>query len=160
MINNAIIFVAVALILTAVSYLLDREKTKAGLKKGLQMFKGIAVPFLNILILVSLVLYFVPPDFIAKYLGRNSGIWGFVIPAVIGSITLIPGFISYPIAAVLIRQGASYTTVATFMTTLMMVGIVTLPLEAKYFGFRVAVIRNTLNFFAAIVIGLLVGLCY
>jgi len=41
-----------------------------------------------------------------------------------------------------------------------MVGVVTLPLEAKYFGFRVAVIRNTLNFFAAIVIGLLVGLCY
>jgi hypothetical protein len=46
------------------------------------------------------------------------------------------------------------------MTTLMMVGIVTLPLEAKYFGVRVAVIRNILNLGAAVTIGLLVGLWY
>ena len=42
--------------------------------------------------------------------------------------------------------------VATFMTTLMMVGVVTLPLEIKYFGRNVAIVRNVLNFFAAIVI--------
>jgi uncharacterized membrane protein YraQ (UPF0718 family) len=72
--------------------------------------------------------------------------------AFVGSITLIPGFISYPIAASLIAQGASYTVVATFMTTLMMVGVVTFPLEAKYFGRRVALVRNILNFFAAIII--------
>jgi len=45
-----------------------------------------------------------------------------MVAAVVGSITLIPGFISYPIASVLIREGASYAVVATFMTTLMMVG--------------------------------------
>jgi uncharacterized membrane protein YraQ (UPF0718 family) len=140
MINNAIIFIAVALILTAVSYLLDRKKTKAGLKKGYQMFKGIAVPFLNILIVVSFALYLVPQSFVIKYLGSGAGFFGFAIAAIIGSIALIPGFISYPIAATLIRQGASYSTVATFMTTLMMVGIATLPLESKYFGLRVATI--------------------
>ena len=77
--------------------------------------------------------------------------------AVIGSITLIPGFISYPIASVLIMEGASYAVVATFMTTLMMVGVVTLPLEIKYFGRSVAVLRNVLNFVAAVVIGTCVG---
>jgi len=122
------------------------------------MFKSIAIPFLNILILVSLALYFIPQSLIIKYLGAGSGIWGLAIAAVVGSVTLIPGFISYPIAAALIKQGASYTTVATFMTTLMMVGVVTFPLEAKYFGNRVATIRNVLNFIAAIIIGLLVGL--
>ncbi len=160
MVNNAIIFIGVSIVLTAISYILDREKTKAGLKRGFQMFKGIAVPFLNILIFVSLVLYFVPQSLIVKYLGAGAGFFGFAIAAIIGSITLIPGFISYPIAATLIRQGASYTTVATFMTSLMMVGIITLPLEARYFGVKVAIIRNLLNFAAAITIGLLVGLCY
>jgi uncharacterized membrane protein YraQ (UPF0718 family) len=58
----------------------------------------------------------------------------------------------------LIKQGASYTVVATFMTTLMMVGIVTLPLEIRYFGKKVAILRNALNFIIAIIIGLLVGL--
>ncbi|RAL68816.1 hypothetical protein C1G86_1545 [Dehalococcoides mccartyi] len=46
---------------------------------------------------------------------------------------------------------------ATFMTTLMMVGVVTLPLEIRYFGKRVAITRNLLNFVAAIIIGLVVG---
>lgn len=158
MINNAVIFIIVSVVLTVVSFVLDRRKTIMGLKKGLNMFRNIAVPFLNILILVSLVLYIVPPWLIVKYLGAGSGWVGLAIAAIVGSITLIPGFISYPIASVLIKQGASYTTVATFMTTLMMVGVVTLPLEIKYFGRNVAILRNVLNFITAIVIGVFVGL--
>jgi len=122
------------------------------------MFRNILAPFLNILIMVSVLLYLIPPSVISRYLGPDSGIMGLGIAAVVGSITLIPGFISYPIAAGLIKQGASYTVVATFMTTLMMVGVVTLPLEIKYFGRRVAITRNLLNFVAAIFIGLVVGL--
>ena len=158
MIDNAFIFIIVSILLTFVSFLLDRRKTMLGLKKGWKMFQNVAIPFLNILILVSLVLQVVPPSLIVQYLGAGSGWGGLAIAAIVGSITLIPGFISYPIASVLIKQGASYTTVATFMTTLMMVGVVTLPLEIKYFGRRVAILRNVLNFIAAIVIGLFVGL--
>ena len=122
------------------------------------MFKNIVVPFLNILILVSLLLFIVPPQMIVKYLGAGSGALGFMIAAVVGSITLIPGFISYPIASGLLRQGASYSTIAVFMTTLMMVGVVTLPLEIKYFGKKTAVLRNSLNLIAAVVIGILIGI--
>ena len=158
MIKNAVIFIIVSIVLTLVSLLLDFKKTMEGLKRGFLMFKNIAIPFLNILILVSLVLYIIPQTVIVKYLGSGSGVMGLALAAIVGSITLIPGFISYPIAATLIRQGASYTTVATFMTALMMVGVVTFPLEAKYFGKKVAVMRNALNFVIAIIIGLLVGL--
>lgn len=122
------------------------------------MFRNIVNPFLNILMLVSLLLYLVPPQWITKYLGAASGSAGFTLAAIVGSITLIPGFISYPIAASLLKQGASYATVAVFMTTLMMVGVVTLPLEIKYFGKEVAILRNSLNFVVAIIIGLLIGI--
>jgi uncharacterized membrane protein YraQ (UPF0718 family) len=156
--NNAIIYITVCVVLCLVSFVFDRKKTLAGLKKGWNMFRNILPPFLNILIMVSVLLYLIPPSVISRYLGPDSGIMGLGIAAVVGSITLIPGFISYPIAAGLIKQGASYTVVATFMTTLMMVGVVTLPLEIKYFGRRVAITRNLLNFVAAIIIGLVVGL--
>ena len=157
MINNALIFIIVSVVMTLISLVLDRKKTVMGLKKGWKMFQNIAVPFLNILILVSLALYVVPPSLIIHYLGPESGWAGQMIAAIVGSITLIPGFISYPIAAVLIKEGASYAVVATFMTTLMMVGVVTLPLEIAYFGRKVAILRNVLNFIAAIVIGTFVG---
>jgi uncharacterized membrane protein YraQ (UPF0718 family) len=155
--NNALIFIIVSVAMTLVSLVLDRKKTMMGLKKGWKMFQNIAVPFLNILILVSLALYVMPPSLIMRYLGPESGWAGQMIAALVGSITLIPGFISYPIASVLIKEGASYAVVATFMTTLMMVGVVTLPLEIRYFGGKVAILRNALNFIAAIAIGTCVG---
>jgi uncharacterized membrane protein YraQ (UPF0718 family) len=158
MLTNAVIFGLVAGIAVFVSLLLDRKKTVQGIKKGVKMFLGIAPPFLNILILVSIVLFFIPPELILQYLGPGSGSTGFFVAAAIGSITLIPGFISYPIAGALIDKGASYAVVAVFMTTLMMVGIVTLPLEIKYFGKKAAILRNLLNFFAALIIGVFVGL--
>ena len=158
MINNSSIFITASFLISMVSFILDREKTILGFKRGFKMFKGIVIPFMNILILVSVGLYLIPPEMITKYLGAQSGVTGLGIASIIGSITLIPGFISYPIASGLIQQGASYTTIATFMTSLMMVGIVTLPLEIKYFGKRAAIMRNVLNFVASIIIGVIVGL--
>jgi uncharacterized membrane protein YraQ (UPF0718 family) len=155
--SNAVIFISMASVLSAVSFILDREKTIAGFKKGLQMFRKLLLPFLNILIVVSIALYLIPPSAIDEYLGAGSGIGGFFIAAVVGSVAFIPPFISYPIAAGLLQQGASYAVVATLMTTLIMVGVVTLPLEIQYFGRRAAVARNLLNFLAAVVIGLVIG---
>jgi len=157
MINNILIFVLVVFISLIASLVLDKNKTLLGLKKGMKMFLNIVPPFLNILILVSILLFLVPQEIIVKYLGPSSGGIGFLLAAVIGSITLIPGFISYPISAALIGAGASYSVVAVFITTLMMVGVVTLPLEIKYFGKKAAIMRNILNFIAAIIIGLCVG---
>lgn len=79
MVNNAIIFVMVSVVLTLIFFALDRRKTIMGLKKGLNMFRNIAVPFLNILILVSLVLHVVPPSLIVKYLGAGAGFQGMAI---------------------------------------------------------------------------------
>jgi uncharacterized membrane protein YraQ (UPF0718 family) len=155
--NNTFIFGLLTGITLLVSLILDKDKTFLGLKKGGEMFFNIFHPFLNILILISIVLFFIPNSVIVHYLGANSGWSGFGIAACIGSITLIPGFISYPLAATLLKQGATYSIVAVFITTLIMVGVVTLPLEIKYFGKKAAIARNILNLIAAIIIGIFVG---
>jgi uncharacterized membrane protein YraQ (UPF0718 family) len=156
--NNAIIYISACLFLSALSFVFDRKKTVEGFKRGIEMFGGLLKPFLNILILVSLVLYLIPTGTISHYMGEGSGVTGFAIAALVGAITMIPAFVSYPIAANLIQQGASYAVVATLLTTLLMVGALTLPLEIRYFGRRAAIVRNILNFAAAIIIGLLAGL--
>ena len=90
-------------------------------------------------------------------LGKESGMVGMAIAAVIGSITLIPGFIAFPLAASLLAAGAGYGQIAMFLTTLMMVGIVTLPLEVTYFGKRLAVMRNALGLAYAVLASFLLG---
>ena len=157
MFRNTLILGLLTGISLLLSFILDKEKTVLGVKKGWKMFLNILHPFLNILIVISIVLFFVPAPIIVDYLGANSGWYRFVIAAFIGSITLVPGLIAYPLAAALLKQGATYSVIAVFMTTLMMVGIVTLPLEIKYFGKKAAILRNVFNLIAAIIIGVLMG---
>ncbi|OGF05667.1 MAG: hypothetical protein A2509_00785 [Candidatus Edwardsbacteria bacterium RIFOXYD12_FULL_50_11] len=150
-----ILLIITALALMA-SLLADRSKTLSGLKKGYKMFLGILPMLLNVLILVSIVLYLVPKETLVKWLGANSGLAGYAIAAAVGSIALIPGFVAFPLAALLLKSGVGYAVTAVFITTLMMVGILTLPLEIKYFGRKVALMRNALSLAGALLVGLLI----
>ncbi len=158
--NSAVIAAGITILALAVSFSADRKKTVAGIKKGLKMFINLLPAVMTIIILVSFLLYFIPQETIVKVLGNSAGSLAKVIAALIGSISLIPGFIAYPLCGMLVKSGVSYPVIAIFATTLMMVGIVTLPIEKKYFGMRAALVRNALSFAGALIIGLFVGLVW
>ncbi|MGF1587296.1 MAG: hypothetical protein ACFCUM_18400 [Bacteroidales bacterium] len=142
------------------SLITDKRKTWKGIKNGLVMFAKIIPAILSVLVLVSVTLYLLPHELIIKYLGEDAGYTGYVFAAIAGSIALIPGFIAYPLAGLLVRTGVSYPVIAVFITTLMMVGILTLPMEIKYFGLRISLIRNTLYLIGALIVGSVIGLFY
>ncbi len=144
-------------LLLTLSFSKDRKKTVQALKKAWKSFEGILPQFLSILILVGLMLAVLDESVISRLLGAESGLVGMAIAAITGSVTLIPGFIAFPLAASLLAAGAGYEQIAMFLTTLMMVGIVTLPLEATYFGKRLAIQRNLLAFLYAVISSLLLG---
>jgi uncharacterized membrane protein YraQ (UPF0718 family) len=139
------------------SFIFDRRKTVLGLKKGFLMFMNLFFPFMTVLILVSVFLTLISKETIVHWLGGGSGATGFIFAALVGSISLIPGFIAFPLGSILIKMGVCYQVVAVFITTLLMVGVVTLPLEAKYFGWKTAVMRNALSFIGALIIGIAIG---
>lgn len=154
------ILTIIAVIAIIASLIADLRKTWEGINKGLMMFVKILPAILSVLILVSIFLYLLPNEIIVEYLGEDAGLTGYVFAAIAGSIALIPGFIAYPLAGILVKTGVSYPVIAVFITTLMMVGILTLPVEIKYFGIRVSLLRNTLYFLGALIVGFLIGLFY
>lgn len=119
------------------------------------MFMGIFSALLQILLAISVLLWIFPKEVISSFLDQGSGVASFIVAGLVGSIAMIPGFIAYPLAGVLHKSGVSYQILAVFLTTLLMVGVVTLPLEAKYFGWRATLMRNFLSFIAAFIIGFL-----
>ena len=141
----------------AISFCKDREKTKMALRKAWKSLENILPQFLSILILIGLVLAILSPDTISLLLGTRSGIWGVIGAAVVGSITLIPGFVAFPLVASLLKNGAGYMQIAAFVSTLMMVGVVTLPLEITTFGKRAAIIRNIASFAFSFVVAFVMG---
>ena len=153
-------FSLLILAMIAASLLANRKRTWAGLKKGMTMFLNILPQFLTVMALAAVFLYFVPESAIREHLGHRAGVQGFIVGAGIGSITLLPGFVAYPICAVLMKEGVSVMVLAAFLTTLMMVGIITLPLESKFFGTKAALLRNILSLIGAIIVALLMGVSY
>lgn len=143
--------------LLAVSLVKDRKKTKMALKKAWKSFENIMPQMLGILMLIGLMLAILSPETISSLLGKESGWLGIAIAAALGSITLIPGFVAFPLAAALLKSGAGVTQIAVFVSTLMMVGIVTLPVEMKYFGKRATLTRNALALVFSIAVALILG---
>ncbi len=141
----------------AISFYKDRGKTKAALKKAWRAFENILPQFLSILVVIGLALAILSPQTITNLLGTRSGIWGVLAAAIIGSITLIPGYVAFPLATALLKNGAGYMQIAAFVSTLMMVGIVTLPIEIKTFGKRAAVIRNIAAFVFSLIAAFVIG---
>jgi uncharacterized membrane protein YraQ (UPF0718 family) len=144
--------------LLIISFIFDKQKTLKGIKKGLTMFLNLLPVLLLMLGLVSIVLYLLPDEILAKYMGQGSGITGWFTAALLGSVALIPGFIAYPLCSILINSGVAYSVISVFITTLMMVGIVTFPVEAKFFGWKTGIVRNLLSLLAALLIGFLMSL--
>jgi uncharacterized membrane protein YraQ (UPF0718 family) len=97
------------------------------------------------------------PDQISRFLGSESGWLGVIIAAIIGSITLIPAFVAFPLAAALLNNGAGYMQIAAFVSTLMMVGIITIPVEIKYFGKKATLLRNLFAFIFSLIVSALMG---
>lgn len=144
-----------------VSFVKDRGKTRAALIKAVRAFLNILPDFATVLAIVGLVLTFLSPGIVAGLIGRGTGILGMLITSVVGAITLIPGFVAFPLAKSLLDRGAGIMQIAVFVSTLMMVGFVTAPLEIRYFGKKVTLLRNALayvfSFIVAVIIGVVVS---
>jgi len=139
------------------SLLRDRTRTLAAMKKAWKAFEGILPQFLVVLVLVAIALAVLDTATISRFLGSGSGILGIVGASLVGAITLIPGFVAFPAAAALLEGGAGATQIAAFVSSLMMVGVVTLPMEMKYFGRRAALLRNGLAWAFSIAAAFFVG---
>ncbi|MBN2534957.1 MAG: permease [Spirochaetales bacterium] len=148
---------ALAVIFLLFSFIKDRKKTKTGLKKAWKAFENILPQFLGIIVLVGILMAFLDPETISGLIGQSSGWVGTILAGLVGAVTLIPGFIAFPTAALLLKNDAGYMQIGAFVSSLMMVGVATFPVEKKYFGFKASLLRNIFalgfSFIVAFVLG-------
>lgn len=150
-------FYGLTAVLLVISFVKNSKKTKMALKKAWKAFENILPQFLSILLIIGMMLAVLSPEVISGLIGGQSGWLGMVLAAVIGSITLIPGFVAFPLASALLENGAGFMQIAVFISTLMMVGIVTMPVEIKYFGKKATILRNALAFAFSFIVAAAIG---
>lgn len=154
--ENYILY-GITIVLIVISYYKDKKKTKMALKKAWKSFENILPEFLGVIMLVGVLLAVLNAQVISKIIGNNSGWFGVTLAALVGAITLIPGFVAFPMAAMLLNNGAGLMQIGAFVSSLMMVGIVTMPVEMKYFDKKLTILRNLFAFAFSFVVAYIIG---
>ncbi|MDK2934888.1 MAG: hypothetical protein PWP27_2698 [Clostridiales bacterium] len=139
------------------SLIKNKQKTFNSMKMARGMMKNMIGQIVGILFLIGLILTFIPPEAIKSVLGKSNLFLSTIISAIVGSITLIPAFVAFPLVGSFVDVGASIVPAVAFLTTLTMVGVVTFPLEKQEFGLKFAATRNILSFIFAVIIALTMG---
>ena len=143
-----------------ISFIASTKRTLQALKKAVRQLIFILPAFFSMLIMVSLILYLVPDEMISQYLGQENHFIGMLSGTLLGSITIMPGFISFPLSGILLEKGVAYMVLSAFTTTLMMVGVLTYPVEKQFFGARTTILRNVLSLFIALAVAIMTGLFF
>ena len=147
----------IAFALLGISFAKDKKKTTLSLKRAWTMFINVLPQFVAILLLVGLMLIVFQPETIQQIIGAESGFVGMLITSLLGAIVVIPALIAFPIGAELLNNGAGVAQIVVFISSLTTVGLITLPLETKYFGKKLALIRNVLSYFLAFLVAYVMG---
>lgn len=142
------------------SFIANREKTGQAFHVAFKRLMKILPAMLVMLILVSLLPIQVSDAILVKYFGNHNKFFGVLFASLVGSITIMPGFIAFPLCGILLEKGVPYMVLSAFSTTLMMVGILTYPVEKTYLGHKVAILRNVISFGIAFGVAIMTGIFF
>jgi uncharacterized membrane protein YraQ (UPF0718 family) len=141
MLIPTIIMGIVALLLLLIGYQRGAGQHIEGIKSALSMTIGILPLLVFAFTIAGMTQVLLPQEMIAKWVGTESGLRGIFIGSVAGG--LCPGgpFVSLPIAAGLIRSGASMGTMVAFLTGWSLWAVSRLPMEVGILGWKLTSIR-------------------
>lgn len=147
-------------ILLIISFVKNRNKSLKALKIAWKSFSKIASIFVLVLSGYALLVTYVSPEMMQHAIGTDSGFVGILLALGLGSISVMPGFAAFPLCAALYTQGIPYYILAAFSVSLMNVGVITFPIEQKYLGTKVALVRNILGLAVSVVTLIIVKLVF
>ncbi len=157
MIKTGLIYLILITALYLLGFRKDAEKARQSLLAARQTLLHMVPLLLAIFALIGLFQEFVPAEMIHTWLGSENHLLSLLNGGLVGAIAIGPPVAAFPIAGSFIETGAWPPAAAAFIVSWVSVGVVTLPVEAHVFGWRFALWRNTITFFAALLIGLLIG---
>ena len=155
MLIPTIIMGVIAIALLIIAYQRGGGEHLVGLKSAWTILLQIIPLLIFAFIIAGLIQVLAPTEMISRWVGAESGFRGILIGAVIGGFTPGGPFVTLPIAAGLLRTGASVGTMVAFMTGWSLLAFSRLPLEVGLLGWKFTLIRLACTFFFPVIAGLI-----
>ena len=150
----------IALALLFIAYQKGGGEHILGLKTAGNLLLQIVPLLIFAFIIAGMIQAIIPQELISRWVGTESGFRGILIGSVIGGFTPGGPFISLPIAAGLLRTGASIGTMVAFMTAWSLLSVTRLPLEVGIMGWQFTLIRLACVFFFPPIAGLIANILF
>lgn len=133
----------------------NKENLRKSFKITLKSLSQMMMLFFGVLLLVSFVNSVITPEDFKLFFTGN--IWlDSIKGSLVGSVVAGNPANSYIISNSLLENGIVLSAVVAFLISWVTVGFVNLPLESKYFGWKLAICRNIVNIVLSIIMGLLI----
>ncbi|MFQ6084178.1 MAG: permease [Candidatus Aminicenantia bacterium] len=141
MLTATLIMAILALVSTFFVFKRGQGEHIKGLTTAGKMIVQILPLLIFALILASMIQILMPKELILRWVGQESGIRGILIGSIAGG--LMPGgpYVAFPIAAGLLKIGASIPTMVAFLTGWSLYALSRLPLEVGLIGYKFVLIR-------------------
>jgi uncharacterized membrane protein YraQ (UPF0718 family) len=118
------------------------ELVLEGLGSGGSLLQRFAALLVVAFLVAGIVEKLIPHDWVGRALGENSGMRGLLIAVAAGMATPSGPFISFPVAATLLKSGASTAAVVTYVAAWMLLAIHRFFIwEVPFLGFQTAALR-------------------
>ena len=129
MLVPTIVMGVIAIVLLFIGFQKGGGEHILGLKSSGNMLIQITPLLIFAFIIAGMVQVLIPQEMISRWIGTESGLRGLLIGTVMGG--LMPGgpYVSLPIAAGLLRAGASIGTMVAFLTGWSLWAVTRLPIE-------------------------------
>jgi len=155
MLIPTLIMGVIAIVLLFIAYQRGGGEHILGLKSAGNILLQITPLLIFAFIIAGMVQVLIPTEMISKWIGAESGLRGILIGTVVGG--LMPGgpYVSLPIAAGLLRTGASIGTMVAFLTAWSLWAVTRMPMELGILGWKFTLIRLACTFFFPPIAGLI-----
>ena len=153
MLIPTIIMGVIAVVLVFLSY--QKGVHIQGLKASGNLLLQIIPLLVFAFIVAGMVQFLIPREIISRWVGMESGFRGILIGTAMGGLTPGGPFVTMPVAAGLLRVGASIGTMVAFLTAWSLLAFTRMPMEIGIMGWKFTLIRMACTFFFPPIAGLI-----
>lgn len=146
--------IGTALIAGILIYLFPDNRTRV-VDTSLRFFYEMISILPAIVILIGLFAVFVPKQVVTNYLGKASGLKGFLLSILLGALPTGPLYVAFPLAAAMLKKGARPANMIVFFTAWACIKLPQEMVELQLMGLEFTLLRFSLTAVAAVLMGLL-----
>lgn len=150
------LFLGITIVAVIILLSIFPGKTDAVTSTAQEYFIEMMVILPAVMVIMGLFTVFISDETVVKHLGKTSGIKGIALSILIGTLPTGPLYIAFPMAATLLKKGASVSNIIVFLSAWACIKIPQEMVELQFLGGEFMFLRLILTVIFVILMGVII----